>query len=272
MTPGEQIKARDAAVDKLVDSYAPLTDSAILVAGNTAIAHAAQRSEQMITPYFQDESCTIYHGDCRDILPQLPKIDLVLTDPPYSIKHTDGGGFAAACFFYREGALEGMTDFVLQDYAAVLAVSVQLVAFHSRDQILEYGQWIRETFGHYDLHFWAKTNAIPFTHNTWKSDLEYIALGWREKHHQPVSQELKNKAYISGIETGQLHPAQKPIELMSKYISVLTTEGQTILDPFMGSGTTLRAAKDLGRRSIGIEIEEKYCAIAVERLRQAVLL
>jgi site-specific DNA-methyltransferase (adenine-specific) len=223
------------------------------------------------TPYFQDEFTTIYNCDCRDILPQLPKVDLVLTDPPYGIKHTDGGGFPYTRAFYCEGALEGMTDFHLQEYTAVLGCCDQLVAFHSRDQIIEYGQWIRAAFGNYDLHFWAKTNAIPFTHNTWKSDLEYIALGWREKHHQPVSQELKNKAFISGIETGDLHPAQKPIELMSKYVSVLTTEGQTILDPFMGSGTTLRAAKDLGRKAIGIEIEEKYCEIAAKRMAQGVL-
>ncbi len=67
------------------------------------------------------------------------------------------------------------------------------------------------------------------------------------------------------------HPTQKPLRLMKELIDDFSQIGDTILDPFMGSGTTLRAAKDLGRRAIGIEIKEKYCAIAVERLRQAVL-
>lgn len=68
------------------------------------------------------------------------------------------------------------------------------------------------------------------------------------------------------------HPTQKPLPLMRELVSLFTAEGQTVLDPFMGSGTTLRAAKDLGRKAIGIEIEEKYCQIAAERLRQEVLL
>jgi site-specific DNA-methyltransferase (adenine-specific) len=65
---------------------------------------------------------------------------------------------------------------------------------------------------------------------------------------------------------------EKPIELMRELVSLFTDPGELILDPFMGSGTTLRAAKDLGRRAIGIELEEKYCEIAVQRLAQEVLL
>ncbi len=67
------------------------------------------------------------------------------------------------------------------------------------------------------------------------------------------------------------HPTQKPVELITWILTLKWTPIGTILDPFMGSGTTLRAAKDLGRKAIGIEIEENYCAIAVERLKQGVL-
>ena len=70
---------------------------------------------------------------------------------------------------------------------------------------------------------------------------------------------------------GKLHPVAFPDEIPKRVISATTEENDTVLDPFMGSGTTLRAAKDLGRRAIGIEIEEKYCEIAAERLRQKVL-
>lgn len=68
------------------------------------------------------------------------------------------------------------------------------------------------------------------------------------------------------------HETQKPQRLIEKMIRISSNQGETILDPFMGSGTTLRAAKDLGRKAIGIEIEQKYCDIAIERLRQGVLI
>lgn len=67
------------------------------------------------------------------------------------------------------------------------------------------------------------------------------------------------------------HPTTKPLGLVSRFVSLFSEAGETILDPFMGSGTTLRAAKDLGRKAIGIEIEERYCEIAARRLEQEVL-
>lgn len=226
----------------------------------------------MTQPYYADESVTIYHGDCREILPSLGKVDLVLTDPPYSMKHVDGGGFASARAFYRDGALDGMCEFQLAEHAEVLCVAPQLVVFHSRDQVGEYASWILSKFGHYDLHVWFKTNAIPFVCNTWKSDIEYIALGWTAKAHQIVPQDAKSKVYVSSLERGALHPTQKPVGLMSKYVAVLAAESDVILDPYMGSGTTLFCAKRLGRKAIGIEIEERYCEIAANRCRQMVLL
>ena len=85
-----------------------------------------------------------------------------------------------------------------------------------------------------------------------------------------MAQHMHSKAFISPINSGDdSHPAAKPEAIWQKYIGVL--DAQTILDPFMGSGTTLRAAKDLGRRAIGIEIEERYCELAANRLRQGVL-
>lgn len=225
-------------------------------------------------PYYSQDGIVIFCADCRDILPLLEpgSVDLVLTDPPYSHRHMDGGGFAAASRFYRDGALEGLNDFDLEAYADLLIYAApMLIAFHSRDLIGRYAALAARTGRSYDLHAWHKTNAIPFTANTWKSDLEYIALIWNKKPGwQQQEQHHHSKLYQSGINIDASHPAAKPLPLLSKYIQVL--DAQSILDPFMGSGTTLRAAKDLGRRAIGIEIEEQYCALAVERLRQGVLL
>lgn len=72
-------------------------------------------------------------------------------------------------------------------------------------------------------------------------------------------------------DVGRCHTTQKPLELMKELVALFTDPGELILDPFMGSGTTLRAAKDCGRKAIGIELEEKYCEVAAKRMRQEVL-
>ena len=213
---------------------------------------------------------TLYCGDCMDILPTLGKVDAVITDPPYAHVHMDGSGFPSAKKFYAGGKIDFISNFVLQDYADLLAVtSDQFVAFCSRDLIPDWTQFAIEKFGKFDLHIWHKTNAIPFTHNTWKSDIEYIVLGWRSKAHQKVPQNEKSKAFISSICTDDFHPTAKPVRLMEKYCKVLTGPAGTILDPFMGSGTTGVAAIQLGRTFTGIEREPKYFDIACERIERA---
>lgn len=223
--------------------------------------------------YYSDSACCIAHGDCRTILPLLPKVDLCLTDPPYLHAHVDGGGFSRASAFYRDGKLNGLQDFDLSSFGKLLIESSpMLVSFHSRDLIAGYVMLATDNGRKYDLHVWYKIDAIPFTANTWKSDLEYIALIWSKKPGwKQLHQSMHSKVYASchGEANDCDHPAGKPLKLMRKYIEVL--DAQTILDPFMGSGTTLRAAKDLGRRAIGIEIEERYCEIAARRLAQEVL-
>jgi site-specific DNA-methyltransferase (adenine-specific) len=220
-------------------------------------------------PYYEHAGITIYHGDCREVLGGgSVKADLLCTDPPYVIKHTHGGGLASAIKFYRDGALDGLCDFSLADYSAVLASSDQLVAFGSRDQVVSFSSFCLEQFGHFDLHVWHKVNPIPFVNNTWLSDLEYIFLGWRAKKHAKVPMRLKSKLFQSGIDTENLHPTQKPVALMGKYLRVLNPS--SVLDPFMGSGTTLVAAKALGLPAVGVEREEKYCEVAAMRLAQEV--
>lgn len=223
-----------------------------------------------MTPYYDDGGGRqIFFGDCRQILPTLPKADLCLTDPPYVIKHVDGGGIGGARAFYKQDALAGIRDFILSDFESVLSAANALIAFHSRDQIYDYADFSRRCFKGYDLHFWHKVNPVPFTNNTWLSDVEYLTLAWRgTKKHQPVEMKLKSKMYQSGLETGSLHPTQKPLPLMVKYLRVLKPD--FTVDPFMGSGTTLVAAKSLGLACTGIELEEKYCEIAARRLQQSV--
>jgi len=215
---------------------------------------------------------TIIHGDCRDIFPQLEPVDLVLTDPPYAHKHLGGRGISSGKPLYCDGVLQSMSNFDLSYYASVLlSAAPMLIAFHSRDLIPDYAALSRSAGRKYDLHVWHKVDAIPFTHNTWKSDLEYIALIWKRKPGwEKMAQSAYSKLYSTPYNRQKYgHPAGKPILLMSKYLRVL--KPMSVIDPFMGSGTTLVAAKLLGRRGIGIEIEEKYCEVAANRLRQEVL-
>ncbi len=194
-------------------------------------------------PYYSDDSVCIVNADCREILPLIPdkSIDLVLTDPPYEISGMGGGGFGGHQFYQNATGICDMITF--DNYDPLLAQKAdELVVFHSRLQIAKWAEYCWRYFGNYDLHFWYKPNAIPFTHNTWKSDVEYIALGWREKNHVKVSQELKSKVFVAPIETENLHPAQKPITLMMKYINILGAS--FICDPYLGGGYNSISVKD----------------------------
>jgi site-specific DNA-methyltransferase (adenine-specific) len=213
---------------------------------------------------------TLYCGDCLEVLPTLEKVDAVITDPPYKHGSMNGSGFAGECEFYADGKIDFISDFDLNLYKTLLSgVSDQIVAFCSRDLVPEWLDFAKSEFGGFDVHFWHKTNAIPFTHNVWKSDIEYLILGWRKKTHQPVHQSMKSKAYISPICTDDYHPTAKPVNLMAKYVQVLLPPNGVCLDPFMGSGTTGVAAAQLGRRFIGVERERKYFDIACQRIELA---
>jgi site-specific DNA-methyltransferase (adenine-specific) len=224
-----------------------------------------------LTPYYEDSAVKLYHGDCREIVPRLGCFDLLLTDPPYSHEHTDGGGMAYTRKLYCGGELKSLSQFDFEAFIPrLLAIGRFFIFFHSRDQIADYAAAARSAELKYDLHFWHKTNAPPFTADTWKSDVEYIALMWRgTKRMARAPQHEFSKLWQSGTETAKQHPTQKPVGLMAKYIKLLQAE--TVLDPFAGSGTTLRAAKDLGKQAVGIEIEERWCEVAAKRMSQEVL-
>lgn len=191
-----------------------------------------------MTPYYQDDSCTIYHGDCREILPTLEKVDLVLTDPPYPT-------YLAKEFKYHPAILEPLRDLAVSQIIFWTPGAVFPLPFDG-------------------CHAWDKKVG---TH----TQFELVYCRGINKGHKIYRHYVINSTVAAKM-TGDIyneHPSQKPIKLISELMG--ETDAQTILDPFMGSGTTLVAAKNLGRKAIGIEIEEKYCEIAVKRLRQEVM-
>ena len=220
----------------------------------------------------------IHHGDCRDIIPTLPavqsrSVDLLFTDPPYEIQHTHGGGVANDTM-YNRGQLEeiGVGKFEVEDYSDILVHTTDsVIIFHSRDQIRAFANLLSDNFKSYDLHIWHKPNPVPFVHNVWLPDVEYIALGYDKSVHKVMDTiQQKSKVWTGKTPTTRIHPTQKPIGVMMKYLMAL--DPKLVIDPFMGSGTTLMAAKQLGIEAIGIEQNMKWCKVAADRLSQSAML
>ncbi len=207
-------------------------------------------------PYYHDPDAgmTIYCADCRDILPHLEPVDLVLTDPPYGLGITGrvGGEKVAAVTDYG--------DFNTWDTKPI-EDSLRLLVMSKGEYIIWFGGNYYPMPASKCWLVWDKRNTGNF------ADCE---LAWTNIN-KPVriKRHLWN-GMIRKDHEGRFHPTQKPLEVITWAICQ-SPSADTILDPFMGSGTTLVAAKQLGRKAVGIEIEERYCEIAVERLKQGVL-
>lgn len=204
-----------------------------------------------MTPYYKDDHCTIYHGDCREILPQLDKVDLVLTDPPYGIgtwSSTGGNSISKA----------EADDINRWDSTPDHALFSQILA-KGAEQIIWGGNYFGDILGscRAPIVWDKKIRGMHFA----DGEFAWTSFDWGTLR-------IFEYAMVGGETHGaKLHPTQKPVPVMN-FCIFAAKQRQTILDPFMGSGSTLRAAKDLGLHAIGIEIEEKYCEIAVKRLRQ----
>lgn len=206
-------------------------------------------------PYYQDSACTIYHGDCREIMPQLPLSDIVITDPPYGME------FVSNFRFVKHGKIAGDEELPLD--AIWLAISKAERAAY--------------VFCRWDNFYQMPKpkSVIAWVKNNWSmGDLEHehgrqweACCFYPRARHEFVSH---IPDVIFADRTGnELHPTEKPQELIGKIIA--SNVGETILDPFMGSGTTLLAAKEHGRRAVGVEIDESRCETAAKRLAQEVL-
>lgn len=227
----------------------------------------------MIKPYYEEPGITIYNADCLDVLPQLEPVDLVLTDPPYNVGFSYG---------------EYKDDLSEDDYLKFISLVWEMCAERGALSIVWFWQGIRVANGEaraclpkgFRVHHLAAWFKKEFAGDLWKGG--HPAYCW-----EPIIWAAKGDVVFSGPKGGHAgrdaligissrhdieakgHPCNKTFKIVK---SVASWTSGTILDPFMGSGTTLRAAKDLGRKAIGIEIEKKYCDIAIERLRQGVLI
>ncbi len=220
----------------------------------------------MIELYYEEPGITIYHGDCRELFPSLPKVDLVLTDPPYGEVNRASNGLRRL----DKGSADVMTVRPNDLVANISNCAGTVYIWCGTEQVSEYRSGLVGAGFSTRTCVWEKSNPSPMNgEHLWLSSLELCVFG--KKQGAYFGEFCKSPVFRYAVQREQVHPTQKPVPLFARLISASSRPGETVLDPFMGSGTTLRAAKDLGRKAIGIEIEEQYCKIAVERLRQEVL-
>jgi len=210
-------------------------------------------------PYYEDDLITIYHGDCLELLPELA-FDVVVTDPPYGINYETGWNKARSD---RPRTIANDADTCARDrFIAALPDDTPCLIFGSWKQPRPTETAIVLT--------WEKTGSsgmgnlnLPWRPNT--EEIYVSGSGFNRGDKSRQSSVISWDALCGD----QIHPNEKPVGLLSHLIQ-LCPPG-VILDSFMGSGSTLRAAKDLGRKAIGIEVDEAYCEIAAKRMGQEVL-
>jgi len=205
----------------------------------------------IVKPYYDCDGIVIYNCDNREVLPVLPRADLLLTDPPYGIgaaKMTMGSGQSSKPKRFRFqksewdsnrpsiNFLEGASDLICvwggNYFTDVLPPTNHWLVWHKKNDDRSFSE-------------------CEFAWTNFGKQARHFAWSW-----------------LHGGEE-KIHPTQKPLALMRWCIS-FAPDAKTILDPFMGSGTTLVAAKREGRKAVGIEISEAYCEAAVKRLQQSV--
>jgi len=221
----------------------------------------------------------IHLGDSLELMKQLPdnSIDLVVTDPPYEVMVSEKSGTGKTHISGTDKfrtSIQGIKDgFDVEAYFAQFSrvcKKFNAFIFCSNTQL---GKLIAagESLGHTVTTLaWHKTNTTPFANGVWRSDLEFCVHIREKSATFKGDAKLKSKIYISPTERSRFgHPTEKPLELIEKYIKIGSNDGDLVLDPFMGSGTTANACVNLRRNFIGYEIDEIYHKTACERVELA---
>lgn len=221
----------------------------------------------MIAPYYSDELVTLYHGDCRDVLPQVEAIDSLITDPPYGMDVAYGRTALGTRRIVGDEDGEAY-EWLLANVPAHMndeAWGVVFCDFSSVGAVQQ--RAITAGFG-------VKTVIV------WDKQMPSLGMGIRNQHELAVllRRGMPSEKYTGGNvwrftrEHGRPdHPHMKPQAIMLRLVDYYSPPDGVVLDPFCGSGSTLVAAKALGRRAVGIEIDEAYCEIAAKRFAQEAL-
>lgn len=213
---------------------------------------------------------TIYNENCLETMKRMPdnSVDLVLTDPPYGVEWVSNRRSVKHVAIENDDNVDWIGE-VYSELYRVLKPNSICISFYGWPEIDKF------------MAAWKAAGFTPKSHLVWVKN--NFGLGWFTRgQHEPLflltkGKPVKPERAISDVLTYQgtgneLHPTQKPLKLFTQLIVTYSKEGDLIYDPFLGSGTTARACKDLGRKYIGSELSRKYCDIAEQRLGQEVLL
>lgn len=228
-----------------------------------------------VEPYYSDDHCTIYHGDCLDLLPSVPECELVLTDPPFSAtthsnaKTNRGSGTGTKAIRFDSLTAEDVRE-VLGKLGERTSGWVVASMDWRHIALLEDNPPAHLRLMRFGV--WVKPNPMPqISGDRPGQGWEGIAYLHRCDVKPAWNGGGSHGNFVLPVAQSTEHPTEKPLQMLHTLVERFCAPGDTVLDPFMGSGTTLRAAKDLGRRAIGIELDERYCEIAAKRLAQEVL-
>lgn len=240
-------------------------------------------------PFYEKDGITIYHGDALEIVPELSGVNCVVTSPPYNQKidgfkpsgmHKETNWISRI----RTSYSDNLPEHVYQSQQSLLLA--YLYEATTKDASVFYNHKIRWRNGEYispldwmrlcawkirQEIIWCRDGSVTMNAKMFPPSEERIV--WLDKGKHKWNQECAKflSTWKIKSEANSPHPVAYPLAIPMRCISATTDEGDLVLDPYMGSGTTLRAAKDCGRRAIGIEREERYCEIAANRLAQSVM-
>jgi len=239
-------------------------------------------------PYFKTRLGKLYCGDALEVLKELPdeSVDLILTDPPYNVSKPgqnitrNGGKFGKAKdivldFGEWDRGVIRWQDFI-DDFVRLLKPTGVLAMFYDKLELGCIGKYLQEVHDFQVRHIgaWVKPNPAPQARKVkWQNGLEFFIIATKNKgsgHHYNYRLGQSPDYFIHSVNFKHYHPTQKPEPLIEWIMKYWSFEGDLVLDPFLGSGTTAIVAEKLGRRWIGIEIDENYCKIAKERLEKVV--
>lgn len=223
----------------------------------------------MIKPYYQDDYVTLYHGDCVEVAPTIGQADLIVTDPPYGVDFQSGWGSHSkianddGTSDVRQMILTAVRQLKRSRHAYIFGawdfVGSNLTA---QTELI----WDKGIIGMGDLTSpWGKSHeTITFAiHQTSKAN--------RERGSGSLSARMRQGTILRVDRTNggsaKRHPTEKPVPLLRQLVESSSSFGETVFDPFVGVGSTLVAATLEGRKSIGIELDERYCEIAARRIQ-----
>ena len=205
-------------------------------------------------------NATLYLGDCREVLPLLPKVDALITDPPYEIA-AQGGGIGAKRKYLAD--IEGRIDAGFD--MEMLSGFDNWLVFCGKPQLMDLMQKATEQGLRWQLRTWNKTNPTPLTNGNYLPDTEYMVHAFKTHVWQG-----KKRWIVGSVEKSVFdHPTVKPQYVMTDALQCATNHGDSVLDLFMGTGSTGVACVNLGRPFFGVERERKYFDIACRRIEQA---